>query len=165
MIGEPEHILDRYRELIMAGESPGIASILATRQAPGLETDTNHFIDTKPIEGLEKIAGKDYAQKVINQAKAAGIPVNEHSRYNPSVADARGARDPNAWIHNGEGVDKWRSAILTRGASSQDLKVKGDGRIAEIEANREKVINAKNARRAEIAAVHEEKLAKAGVPV
>lgn len=142
MVGESEDVLDRYRDLIMKGESPGIASILATRCAPGLETATNHFIGRK---SLEEAYGLDYAARMKRQAREAGIAISDSSIFNASVADARQGGDPGAWLLAGDGPDKWRNVAQARGHTSEDLKVKGDGRIAEIEAKREEGINRRNA--------------------
>lgn len=145
MVGEPEHILDRYRDLIMKGEPPGMASILASRVAPGLETATNHFVGRK---SLEEAYGLDYATKVKRHAREAGISITDDSIFNASVADERGGADPNAWLLAGDSHDKFRKVAQERGCPSEDLKVKPDGRIAEIEAKREAGINKRNGIRA-----------------
>jgi hypothetical protein len=145
MMDESESVLDRYRDLIMNGESPGMASILASRCAPGLETATNHFVGRK---SLEEAYGLDYATKVKRHAREAGIAITDSSIFNASVADERGGADPNAWLLAGDGPDKWRDVAQKRGCPSEDLKVKDDGRIAEIEAKREEGINRRNAIRA-----------------
>ena len=145
MMDESDDVLDRYRDLIMKGESPGIASILASRCAPSLETATNHFVGRK---SLEEAYGLDYATKVKRHAREAGIAITDSSIFNASVADERGGADPNAWLLAGDGPDKWRAVAQARGCRSEDLKVKDDGRIAEIEAKREAGINKRNAIRA-----------------
>ncbi len=156
MVGEDEHILDLYRDLIIKGESPGIASILATRSAPALETATNHFVGQKPMHEIDGM--KDYAATVRRQAKAAGIVVGEHSVYNGTVADARAGGDPAAWMHNGESPDKFRKACEARGKDCEGLRTKIDyARLSENEAKREAGIKKRNARRVEIAS---ERLAK-----
>lgn len=137
MIGECEEVVARYWSLIRKGESPGMASILASRCAPSLETDTNHFVGQRP---LEEVAGKAYAEKVRKEAIKAGIPITPHSRYNGTIADKRGGGDPAAWLHNGENVDKWRKAVQEKGSSCESLRAKSDGRIAEIEEKRKSKI-------------------------
>lgn len=162
MIGESEQILDKYRELIRKGQSPGMASILATRCAPGLETATNHYVGMKP---LKEVAGADYAEGVRKQALKAGIPINEHSRYNGTIADARRGGDPGAWIHNGESHDKFRKVCEERGIPNPDLRTRDDGRIHEIEAKR---VEGVTKRRKQAAAREEfvaDKKKKLGAPV
>lgn len=161
MMGEPEHILDRYRELVAKGESPGMASILATRRAPALETATNHFVGVRSI-GNDGMA--DYEALVRNQAIKAGIPVTEHSHYNPTIADHRRGGDPGAWIHNGESPDKWRKTCEERGMSCDDLRTRNDGRIAEIEAKRERRIKKQDRRRAAMKEFIADKKKKMGIP-
>lgn len=163
MIGEPEHILDRFRELVCKGESPGMASILATRSAPALETATNHYVGMKP---LKETAGLDYAEGVRKQALKAGIPINEHSRYNGTIADARRGGDPGAWIHNGESHDKFRKVCEERGLPNPDLRTRDDvSRIQEQEAKRQEGV----LKRRKQAAAREEfvndKKKKLGIPV
>lgn len=163
MLNDPEHILDRYRDLIMKGESPGMASILASRQAPGLETATNHFVGQRP---LAEVAGADYAALVYNQAKKAGIPVNEHSRYNGTIADHRRGGDPDAWIHNGESHDKFRQVCEKRGKPCDSLRTNVDlSRLSEMEAKREQGINKRKAAREAKAEAIADKKQKLGVPV
>ena len=142
MLSESAEVLDRYRELVLSGQSPGMASILACRKAPGLETATSHYVGHRP---LHETCGADYAAGVYKQAKKAGIPANEHSVYNASVADHRRGADPGAWVHNGESHDKLRKTCESRGMSCEDLRTKSDGRISEMEAKREQRINRKNA--------------------
>jgi len=161
MVGEPEEVLDRYRDLIEQGQSPGMASILATRQAPGLETATNHFVGMK---SLKETCGADYDALMRNLARKAGIPVNEHSRYNGTVADHRRGGDPDAWIHNGESPDKWRKVCEKRGMSSEDLRTRDDGRIHEIEAKREQRINKQKRERAAREEFISDRKKKIGVP-
>lgn len=162
MQGEPEHILADYRRLVQKGESPGMASILASRCAPGLETATNHYVGMRP---LNETAGLDYAEGVKNQARKAGIPINEHSRYNGTIADARRGGDPGAWIHNGESHDKFRKVCEQRGIPNPDLRTRDDGRIHEIEAKRVEGVT----KRRKNAAAREEFVAdkkkKLGIPV
>lgn len=152
MVGEPDHILDKYRDLIMKGEKPGMASILASGVAPSLETATNHFVGRK---SLEEAYGLDYAVKTKRHAREAGISITDSSIYNASVADERGGADPGAWLLAGDGPDKWKRVAEERGYTSEDLKVRGDGRIAEMEAKREQRINTRRAireaREAEVA--------------
>lgn len=163
MMSEPEHILDRYRELVRAGQSPGMASILATRCAPGIETATNHYSGLRP---LHETCGADYAAGVYKQARKAGIPANEHSVYNASIADHRRGGDPNAWVHNGESPDKLRRTCEERGMTCEDLRTKVDtSRRAESEAKREARINRKNAALAARAEAVADKKKKLGIPV
>lgn len=161
MVGESEEVLDRYRELVANGESPGMASILASRSAPALETATNHFVGVRSI-GNPGMA--DYEALVRNQAKKAGIPVTENSHYNPTIADHRRGGDPGAWIHNGESHDKWRKTCEERGMSCDDLRTRNDGKIAEIEEKREKRIRKQDRHRAAVKEFMADKKKKLGLP-
>lgn len=118
MMGEPEHILERYRALVRAGQSPGMASILASRRCPGLETDTAHYAGMKP---LEETCGKAYAAQVKAQARAAGITISDNSRFNGTIADHRGGGDPTAWIHAGDGKSTFRERLRKTGGGGDDF--------------------------------------------
>ena len=160
MIGEPEHVLERYRDLIMAGESPGIAAICASRVVPGANTSTTHYLG-HDHRSLEAAGGKDYARRIRAQAIAAGIPINEHSIYNGTIADERAGGDPQAWIHNGESHDKFRQVCEERGKDCESLRTKVDrDRSMENFDKKDQAINKRNARRKEIAEERQHKRRK-----
>lgn len=74
-----------YRQLILAGESPMIADMLASRRAPGCKTDTAHSAGAGT---LDKQLGND-AEYICRQAQKRG--------YKPvytDIYDAQAARFP-----------------------------------------------------------------------
>lgn len=148
MIGEAPATIAEYRRLVAKGQSPRMAEILACRQAPRGDTDTAHYSNMPP---LEETAGFEYAKKVKQQARAAGINVTDNSRYNATIADERCGGDPNAWIHAGDGRSKVRRVIENLGHSCESLGVKDNpDRVAELEAKKEARIKRNNARREEM---------------
>ena len=158
MMGESPVIVARYRQLIAKGESPRMAEILATRQAPGLETDTSHYAGMRP---LEETCGLDYATKTKAQARKAGITINDSSIYNPTIADQRGGGDPKAWLLAGDGRDKFRKVINAKGKSCDTLGIKVEnGKGLEDFSKREKKLEAKQARQAEVKAHRKAIIAK-----
>lgn len=122
MVGEPPEVVERYRRMVASGQSPRMAEMLATRKGPRLETATTNAIDLKPSRNNEGV-GFQRMQKIRADAKKAGVPVTDDSFYNGSVADERGAADPDAWVHPGEGRDKLRRVVRERGGVSEELGV------------------------------------------
>jgi hypothetical protein len=98
---------------------------------------------------LEETAGKDYATKVKQQARAAGINITDNSIYNATLADGRGGADPNAWIHAGDGRAKVKRVIEAKGGGCESLGVTPNGRAVEIEAKKKAALDKRRARRLE----------------
>ena len=119
MMGQPEHLIAKFRRLVASGESPRIAEICALRTAPGGKTDKAHFKGLN-LAHLAKTIGPSYVEKITAQARAAGISVGENSFYNGSLADKRGGGDPGAWIRTGEGRAKLKETALSRGMATAD---------------------------------------------
>jgi len=157
MWDQSPEVVARFRKLVAAGQSPSMAEIFACRKAPGLETDTAHFAGLS-MSHVAKSAGVPYADKVMAQAKKAGISVNQNSIYNASIADARGGGDPNAWLLAGDGRAKFRKSIESKGGECETLGVKCSGKGLELFANKEALINKRKARREEIKAERASKL-------
>ena len=151
MYGESAETLDQYRQMICEGQSPGIASILATRRPPALETDTNHFLGLKHTR--ESI-GNDYDEKIWKRARAAGINVSDSNVYNPTIADERGPGDPGAWLLAGDGRGKWKRTLEERGGRNEDLGVnaleKGREIVAAKDAKIDKIKRHKRSLRDEV---------------
>jgi hypothetical protein len=150
MLGESEEVLNKFLELMAAGESPGIASILASRKPPGCETDTAHYVGLKP---LEESIGKGYADMVKKQARDAGIAISDNSRFNATVCDDRVGGDPNAWTHAGDGRSTLRERLKQRGGGGEDfgLEVNTD-LVSDRMAKKKQRIMGNRARQAEQAA-------------
>lgn len=129
MMGDPEPILKRYRELVASGTVPRMAEILASRKFPGVETDTMRMAGVPP---LEETCGPAYAARMKKLAREAGIAISDNSRYNPTMADSRRGGDPNAWTHAGDGTSTFKRRLEEMGGGSEDLGVKMDmARVAE----------------------------------
>ena len=111
-----------FTKMVAAGESPRLAEMLALRKGPALDTDTVHFAGMG-MSHLQKCVGPAQAEKVANQARAAGIPINDSWVYNGSVADERGGGDPDAWVGPGDGKDKIKNVIRNRGGACETLGV------------------------------------------
>jgi hypothetical protein len=122
MMGDPPEVIQKFRKLVAGGMGPGLASIIASRKCPRLETATSDAVNLKPERNNAGIGFKRMQEKRA-RAKAAGIPVTDDSFYNGSIADERGELDPDAWVHPGEGRDKLRRAVRKKGGSSEDLGV------------------------------------------
>lgn len=152
MMDQPSQVIARYRRMVAAGESPRLAEMFAVRKAPKLETDTAHYAG---MPALEETAGFEYAKKVKQQARAAGISITDSSIYNGTIADERGGADPNAWLLAGDGRDKFRKVIRDKGKACESLGVEADGSFEEKWAKKEKAFNkrqsAKKERQAEMA--------------
>jgi hypothetical protein len=129
MMDQPPEVIRKFRQLVANGESPRLAEMFAMRQGPRLETATTNAIDLKPSRNNEGV-GFQRMQKIRADAKKAGIPVTDDSFYNGSIADERGAADPDAWVHPGEGRDKLRRVVRERGGVSEELGV-GPGECQE----------------------------------
>lgn len=157
MMGQPETVLKKYFQLIKSGTAPKLAEILSSRKSPGLETDTSHYAGMKP---LEETCGLDYARKTKAQARAAGISITDNSIYNATLADHRCGGDPKAWLLAGDGRAKVKSVVNNHGATCESLGVKENGKLLERFAKREKFVNKKLARKAEIKARQAEIAAK-----
>ncbi len=159
MLGEPEEILARYRELVANGTAPRMAEILATRHFPAALTDTMRMVGVPP---LEETAGLAYAKRVKEAARKAGIVVTDNSRYNPTMADHRRGGDPKAWTHAGDGVSTLKRRLQEMGGGSEDLGVQIDhSRDAERFEKRRAAIMERRAKKAELAAQKREQLVKA----
>lgn len=122
MMGQPRSVINHFWKMIDAGESPRLAEMFATRSAPKLDTDTSHFAGMT-MAHVAKTCGKPYAEKIMKQARSAGISVNENSFYNGSIADERGGADPGAWKLVGDGKEKFRKTIRDRGGACESLGV------------------------------------------
>lgn len=150
MMGQPEHLIAKFRELVASGESPRIAEICALRTAPGGKTDTAHFAGMG-LGHLASVLGQNHVDKLVAQARAAGIQVGESSIYNGSLADKRAGGDPGAWLTVGDGRAKQREVALSRGMAAADGSVEYGQSQERVEfAN--KSIEAYDKRKAEKAA-------------
>ena len=157
MMGESPEVIARFRKMVAEGESQRIAEILACRKAPSLETDTSHFSGMKP---LEVTCGPEYAKKVKQQAREAGISISDSSIYNGSIADKRGGGDPNAWLLAGDGRAKWKKSIQAKGGSCESLGVEANGKSLEISDRKEHAIKKRENRRKEFEAMKKDKALK-----
>jgi hypothetical protein len=119
MMGQPPHLIARYRELIASGQSPRIAEICALRIPPGGKTDTSHFAGMG-LGHLASVLGQNHVDQLVAKARAAGISVGPNSIYNGSLADKRGAADPGAWLLVGDGQAKFKNVARSRGMATAD---------------------------------------------
>jgi len=119
MMGQPPHLIAKFRELVASGESPRIAEICALRVAPGGKTDTSHYAGMG-LGQLASVLGQDHVNKLVAKAKKAGISVGPNSIYNGSLADKRGGADPGAWLLVGEGQAKAKEVARSRGMATAD---------------------------------------------
>ncbi len=137
MIDQPPDVIATYRRIVASGENPRLAEMFATRKVPRAETATSNAVELKPSRNNEGV-GFQRMQKIRADARKAGIPVTDDSFYNGSVADERGAADPDAWVHPGEGRDKLRRTVRERGGVSEELNV-GPGECQQRMDERKKV--------------------------
>ena len=114
--------IEAFERMVASGESPRLAEMLALRKAPSLDTDTAHFAGLN-MNHIAKTINQPYADKVMEQARKAGLNVNENWFYNGSIADERAGGDPGAWIGPGDGKDKFKKVIRERGGASEELGV------------------------------------------
>jgi len=121
MDARPDQIVD-FNKMVRAGESPRMAEMLALRAAPRLDTDTAHFAGLD-LKHFAKVNGQPLAQKAFDQARKAGINVNENWFYNGSIADERGGGDPDAWVGPGEGKSKLKESVRKKGGACESLGV------------------------------------------
>ena len=122
MMGQPRTVIDHFWKMVDAGESVRLAEMLAVRRAPSLDTDTVHFAGLD-MSHIAKTCGPDYANKIMKQAKNAGISVNGNSFDNGAIADERGGAEPGAWKLVGDGKDKFRKTVRDRGGACESLGV------------------------------------------
>jgi len=125
MMDQPPHVVAAFRRMVAEGQSPRLAEMLAVRKGPCLSTDVT-FTEGLTLDRIAKQAGQPYVEKIMKQAKAAGITVNGNSFYNGTIADERQGGDPGAWLLAGDGKDKFKKTLRDRGKSSQDLGVEHD---------------------------------------
>lgn len=134
MMGEPEHILDRYRQYIMEGVQPGMATILASRKAPRADTDTAHYAGTTRMEAAW---GTEYTRLRRQEAIRAGFKPSDSAVFNPTFCDGRRGGDPMAWMEVGDGRGKFKKVCDMRGIECEDLGVKANGKSLELTAQKE----------------------------
>lgn len=146
MLGDPEPILQRYREMVAKGTAPRMAEILASRHFPAALTDTTRMAGVPPLEETNPA----YARRVKEAARKAGIVVTDNSRYNPTMADHRRGGDPNAWTHAGDGISTLKQRLVAQGGGSEDLGVAIDSSrdTERFEKKREAVMKRRRAKSA-----------------
>lgn len=102
-----------YDELIKSGQSPSIALILSSRQAPGVHgTDTTAFAG---FGSLKKQLGRDF-DRVTESAKKHGYTPGSHDVYNPTFARFEG--DPRAFSSQAQGVAHYRKLAEIEGTGA-----------------------------------------------
>jgi len=128
MCGESPAAIKRYWKLIAEGESPGIASIGATKKILSVRGESSFFAGQGD---LTRLGGEEYAKNAYAKAKRAGI-VTTGKIYNPSIAGESGAADPDAWISMAEGGRAHFKRICEkRGSGCPDLGIKANGRLMD----------------------------------
>lgn len=143
-----------FTRMVNAGESPRMAEILALRKPPKADTDDVHF-QGLGMAHLAKVAGHDYAKNTYGQAKAAGLSITDSHIYNGSIADKRKGGDPNAWIGPGDGREKFRKIIKSRGGACESLGIE-EGAADHVVEKFEKKREAFHNRRRKIEAIEAE---------
>jgi hypothetical protein len=103
-----------FQEIVANGQSIVMAHMLASRQAPGLATDDQFLNQEYALKSRVKCPQQ--RAKLLARARAAGIPANEHSRYEPGLG--KGPQDPNAWFMHGTGRGELQRRLNARGADA-----------------------------------------------
>jgi hypothetical protein len=89
-----------YQQAIRNGCTPRMAEMLASRQAPRLDTDKVFF---SRMGGLEELP-EGYREHVIEDARAHGYAPSPGDTYLPGLADFRG--DPKAFVSRATGAKR-----------------------------------------------------------
>ena len=105
-----------YLRMIADGQEPRFAEMCALQQPPGTKGMDRTFMEGR-MDGswLDKLPKKQ-AMRMLREAKADGIST-AGKYYMSGLADARGHRDPEAWV---DSVDDIR-----RVARNRNLQVQG----------------------------------------
>lgn len=128
MLGESPAAIKKYWELIKAGESPGIASIGATKKMLAVRGESSFFAGQGD---LTKLGGEEYAKNAYEKARKAGI-VTTGKMYCPNIAGESGAADPDAWVSMAEGGKAhYRRICEKSGRSCPELGIKANGKLAD----------------------------------
>lgn len=128
MCGESPEAIQRYWRLIADGETPGIASIGATKKILSVRGESSFFSGQGD---LTRLGGEEYAKNAYAKAKRAGV-VTTGKIYNPSIAGEAGAADPDAWISMAEGGrSHFRRVCEKRGYACPELGIKANGKLAD----------------------------------
>ena len=106
-----------YDSLIAEGNSPNMAAMLASQQAPGVWNTEANF--TKRENGRMSSRGSDRVEDIVRIARRAGINT-QGKTYNGSLGKYD---DPAAWV---SGKDDVRAAAIKKGMNIDGM-VKVDG--------------------------------------
>jgi len=106
-----------YDRLIASGNSPNMAAMLASQQAPGVWNTEANF--TKRENERMSSMGSDRVEDIVKIARRAGINT-QGKTYNGSLGKYD---DPSAWV---SGKDDVRAAAIAKGMNIDGM-VKVDG--------------------------------------
>lgn len=105
-----------YSRLLSEGQTPRWAEMCALQQPPGVRGSDRAVMQGRYNGQWLDDMPKDHAQRLIREAKAAGINVSGRF-YMSGLADKRGHRDPAAWIDS--------ASDIKRVARERNLTVQG----------------------------------------
>lgn len=96
-------VQERYIEMVGANVPPRMAEMLALQQPPGVKGGDRAFMENRYNNQQLDQMPKDHAQKMVAEAKRAGISVSG-KYYCSGLADKRGPADPMAWVGGSDDV-------------------------------------------------------------
>lgn len=101
-----------YNEAIANGVTPMMADMLASRQGPGLKTDTTIWGGAGTLDSQFK-NNQPHLKLITEAAKKAGYTPNPNYVYQPALAEFLG--DPKAFVPPSEGNSHVRKVCEERG--------------------------------------------------
>lgn len=89
--------------MVGANVPPRMAEMLALQQPPGVRGGDRAFMENRYNNQQLDQMPKDHAQKMVAEAKRAGVSVSG-KYYCSGLADKRGPADPMAWVSGSDDV-------------------------------------------------------------
>lgn len=100
-----KEVQQRYLRMRSDGQTVKFAEMCALQQPPGLRGTDRAFMEGRLNQQWLDNMPKDHAQKMLREARAAGINVSGRY-YMAGLADKRGHLDPAAWVDSAQDIKR-----------------------------------------------------------